>query len=286
MGATTMLHGKDQSNRNPWTSAALAGAFVRLGLAACTSTILLVLGGCPTTVTQRLDAKFDADPLGDPPTLPAPTPPKDTLVWRTDFFFSASVVPDPAGGRLVRVAPLPAFTSAPDDRRVFLIAVTEPFTTSPVPNLRGHVRLRLINPPGIVGFGLRPLQVEQTLDVIGGVEVGTYLPPAGGDVYVLQSFKGSRLSDPYGLPSDGIISGYASGSVIDINWSIDQAARIFYANATGEVASSSTQSISFPDFFDGNATTPIQRLEIHFWMQKPTTDTVLFIDNLLAEEYK
>lgn len=272
-----MLQGIHRSNRDAWTSVAFAVAFVRLSLAGCT---LFVLAGC-TTAIQRLDAKFDTDPLGSPPTsTPAPTPPNDTLVWRTDFV-SASVVSDSGGGRLVRVAPLPAFTSSPDNRRVFLIAVTEPFTTNPVPNLRGHVRLRLIN-PGIVGFGLRPLQVEQTLDVIGGVEMGNYLPPARGVVNVLQSFKGTALGDPYGLPSGGDISGYASGSVIDINWSIDQAARIFYANATG----GSTQSISFPAFSDGNATTPIQRLSIHFWMQKPTTDTVLFIDDLLAEEYK
>jgi hypothetical protein len=38
--------------------------------------------------------------------------------------------------------------------------------------------------------------------------------------------------------------------------------------------------------FGGNATTPIQRLEVYMWMQRPNTDTVLFIDNLIAEEYK
>src|SRR2546426_153778 len=147
----SMFKRQNKSNPNASTSPTRAGGLGGMGFASCAA-ILLLLGGC-TTAIPRLDAKFDTDPLGAPPTsTPAPTPPNDTLVWRTDFV-SASVVSDSAGGRLVRVAPLPAFTSSPDNRRVFLIAVTEPFTTSPVPNLRGRVRLRLIN-PGIVGFGL------------------------------------------------------------------------------------------------------------------------------------
>jgi hypothetical protein len=143
---------KDKSNRNLCTSGALAAGFGRLGFVSCAAT-LLALAGCTTTI-PRLDAKFDADPLGTPPFKPAPSPPNDDLGWRTGLV-SSSVVSD-AGGRVVRVVPLPAFTSSPDTRAVFLIAVTEPFTISPAANIRGHVKLRLIN-PGTVGFGLRPL---------------------------------------------------------------------------------------------------------------------------------
>lgn len=89
---------------------------------------------------------------------------------------ASSVVADPAGGRWVRVVPLPAFTSSPDDRQVFLIAVTDRFTTSPPANIRGRVRLRLNN-LATVGLGLRPLQAEQTLDFIGGFELANFLPP-------------------------------------------------------------------------------------------------------------
>ena len=35
-----------------------------------------------------------------------------------------------------------------DDRKVFLIAVTEPFTTTPAANIRGSVRLRLVGHHG------------------------------------------------------------------------------------------------------------------------------------------
>ncbi len=70
--------------------------------------------------------------------------------------------------------------------------------------------------------------------------------------------------------------------MIDINWSLDQPSRTFSVSALG----GSPQSVTFPALSGSVATTPIQRLSIQFWMQKPTTDTVLFIDNLFAEEYK
>ncbi|MGI9024767.1 MAG: hypothetical protein ACR2GP_04185 [Burkholderiaceae bacterium] len=181
----------------------------------------------------------------------------------------------------MRIAPLPAFTASPDDRRVFLLALTEPFTTSPAANIRGHVRLRLVG-LGTVGFGLRIFQIEQQLDFIGGVELSNFLPPSKGSVNVVRGFDGARLGDPFGLPSAGQISGYDSGNVIDINWSLDQPSRTFSVSALG----GSPQSVTFPALSGSVATTPIQRLSIQFWMQKPTTDTVLFIDNLFAEEYK
>jgi hypothetical protein len=136
-----MIKRKSKSKLRPLTSAARADGFGSVGLAWCAAALLL-LSGC--TVIPRLDANFDADPLGVPPSNPLPTPPNDSMNWRTEFV-AASVVADSAGGRWVRVAALPAFTSSPDDRRVFLIAVTEPFTTNPPANMRGSVRLRLNN---------------------------------------------------------------------------------------------------------------------------------------------
>ena len=249
----------------------------RPGLAWCAAALFL-MAGC--TVIPRLDAKFDADPPGVPPSTPLPTPPNDQLGWRTGFVTS-TVVADPAGGQRVRVTPLPAFTVSPDDRRVFLIAITDPFTTNPPANIRGSVRLRLNN-LATVGLGLRPLQGEQTLDFIGGFELANFLPPSGGGINVLQSFKGDRLGDPFGLPSSGPISNYTPGTVVDINWTLDQSAHTFSASVLGGPSQSST----YPAVSGGLATTPIQRLSIQLWMQKPNTDTVLFIDNLLAEEYR
>jgi hypothetical protein len=169
------------ANRNDdlkTTSAARVHRSGIVGLAGCV-TIVFLLSGC----TARLDANFDADPPGVPPSARAPTPPNDLLIWRTGFVTS-TVVADPSGGQWVRVTPLPAFTSNPDTRQVFLIALTEPFTTNPAANIRGSVRLRLNN-LATVGLGLRPLQGEQTLDFIGGFELSNYLPPSGGDISVL-----------------------------------------------------------------------------------------------------
>jgi hypothetical protein len=240
---------------------------------------LVSLTGC--NVTQRLDAKFDTDPVGGaPPSAPSPTPPNDVFTWRTGFVTS-TVVANTGGDHWVRVQPLPEFTTSPDDRRVFLMAVTEPFTTSPPANIRGSVRLRLDN-PGTVGIGLRPLQGEQTLDYIGGIELSNFLPPSGGSVEGLQAFGSARFSDLIGLPSSGQISSYASGSVIDINWTIDQASRTFSASVLG----GPSKSNSFPSVSGAVATTPIQRLILFVWMQKPTSNTVLFIDNVHAEEYR
>ena len=248
-----------------------------LSKSAC-AVLLLALTGC--TVIPRLDVNLDSDPLGVPPSAPTPTPPDDQLNWRTGFV-SATVVADPGGGRWVRATPLSAFTSAPDSRQVFLIGVTERFTTSPPANIRGSVRLRLQG-LGTVGLGVRPLQAEQTLDFIGGFELANFLPPSGGGINLLDGFKGDRLGDPFGFPSRGLIANYRPGSVVDINWTLDQPSRTFSATVLG----GPTQSTTFPAFSGATATTPIQRLEVYLWMQKPTTDTVLFIDNLRAEEYR
>ena len=246
-------------------------------LAGCV-VMLFLLTGC--TVISRLDVNFDADPKGVPPTAPTPTPPDDNLNWRQGFVSSA-VVADPAGGGLVRVVPLPAFTSSPDDRRVFLVAVTDRFTTKPAANIRGNVRLRLIG-LGTVGLGLRPLQGEQTLDFIGGFDLANFWPPSGGGANALPGFKGDRLSDPFSLASSGPIARYNPGSVIEINWTLDQSTRTFSASVLGGQSQSST----FPAVSGVVATTPIQRLAVYLWMQRPTTDTVLFIDNLRSEEYR
>jgi len=257
-----------------WSSARVSRAARLLSCAAA----LLALSAC--TVIPRLDLNLDTDPLGVSPSTPTPTPPNDQVNWRTGFV-ATSVVADPGGGRLVRAAPLPAFTSAPDVRQVFMIAVTEPFSTSPPANIRGSIRLRLVG-LGTVGFALRPLQAEQTLDFIGGFELSNFLPPAGGTITLFQGFRADRLGDPFGIPSSGLIAGYDAGRVVDINWTIDQASRTFSATLLGNP----TQSTTFPAFSGATANTPIQRLEVYLWMQKPTTDTVLFVDNVRAEEYR
>ncbi|CAN5432675.1 hypothetical protein BH23BAC3_BH23BAC3_32190 [soil metagenome] len=248
----------------------------RLCLMWCTLTFLL-LSGCKGT--PRLDANFDSENLGTPPSNPLPTPPNDDLNWRPQFATS-EVVTDPNGGRWVRVRPLPVFTASPDARRVVLIALTDHFTANNTGDIHGKIRLRL-DGLGTIGVGFRPLQGRQTLDnYIGGVELSNFLAPSTGSIHMLRPFSGMRFSDIYGLPTSGQISNYTSGTVVDINWSIDQHNRILYAG----VGSGTTQSTSFPAMNGSVANIPIQRLGIWIWMQRPTNSTVLYIDNLLANE--
>ena len=240
---------------------------------------LLLLAGC--TATPRLDDTFDTEAQGaQPSSTPAPTPPADSFTWRTGFV-ALSVEPRSGGDRWVRVQPLPVFTASPDGRRVILQAISEQFTGNPPANIRGSVRIRL-DSPGTVGIGLRPVQGEQTLDVIGGIELSNFLPPTNGGVFGLQAFTSVRFSDLLALPSTGQIAPYSAGSVIDINWTLDQASHTFSASVLGGPQRSS----SYPPVSGGVATAPIQRLIVQIWMQNPTSGTVLFIDNVHAEEYK
>ncbi len=239
---------------------------------------LALLAGC-TPATVRLDDKFDTDTPGALPSpTPPPTPPNDSIAFRTDSF-TTSVVADPAGGRWVRIQPNQSFTSSPDGRRIVMTAVSEPFTTNPAVPIRGSIRVRL-DGLGVVGIGVRPLQAEQTLDFIGGVQVANFVSPAGGGIDGLPAFAGSQLTAPISIASTGHINAYSSGVVTDINWSIDQASRTFSVTAVG----GSPVSSKFPASSGSLATTPIQRLLVYVWMDKPTSGTVLFIDNVHAEE--
>jgi hypothetical protein len=143
------------------------------------------------------------------------------------------------------------------------------------------VRLRL-DSPGTVGIGLRPVQGEQTLDVIGGFELSNFVAPTNGGVFGLQAFPSARFGDLIGLPSTGQIATYSAGNVIDVNWTLDQTTHTFSASVLG----GPSRSGSYPAVSGGVATAPIQRLIIQVWMQNPTSNTTLFIDNVHAEEYK
>ena len=240
---------------------------------------VLALAGCATT--PRLDAKFDTATVNAAsPSNPPPTPPSDTLNWRAGL--TTTSVRDAGGERWVRVLPVPAFTAAPDQRAVFLIAVSEPFSTSPPASIRGSIRLRL-DGCGTVGVGLRPLQSEQTLDFIGGFELSNFCPGnAASSLHGLQAFTGARLGDPFGLPGSGPIGGYVQGTAIDVYWTIDPSSRTFSAS----VLNGPPASAQVPALSGTVATTPIQRLLVYVWLERPTFNTSLFVKNLFAEEYE
>jgi hypothetical protein len=241
--------------------------------------VILVATGC-TSVTARLDARFDADPLGALPTAPSPTPPGDVLVWRGSMV-GASVVVRQGGDAWVRAVPLAPFIIGPDSRQTFLIANTDPFTTSPAANIRGSIRLRIVG-LGTVGIGVRPVQTGGAVDFIGGAEVSTFVAPAPPGVFALRSFTVSRLTDLVGLISSGQLSGYTPGNVVDISWTVDQASRTFSATVPG----GPTQSSVFDANVSGIAVIPIQKLQVYVWLARPTATTVVFVDNISVEEYR
>jgi hypothetical protein len=245
---------------------------------------LFVLSGCTTTTIARLDDMFDADTSGSPPSVnPPPSPPNDVLSWTTLEQVTSTVVGAPGGGLWLRITPTQAFVASPDLRKRAIIATSDTFTTSPPANIRGHLRLRL-DGLGVVTIGLRPLQGPQFSDFICGIELANFAVRGGprGEAHVLYGFPLTRIDDIYPLPTSGKMADYQAGTVIDINWSIDQASRTFAASVSG----GPSQSTTFPAQSAGVATTPIQKLSFWVWLQKPSSNTAVFIDNLYAEEYK
>jgi hypothetical protein len=68
-----------------------------------------------------------------------------------------------------------------------------------------------------------------------------------------------------------------------INWSIDQSSRSIAASVSGGPSQTTTFGATAAS---GIATIPIQKLVIWVWLEKPSSGTAVFLDNLYAEEYK
>jgi hypothetical protein len=135
---------------------------------------------------------------------------------------------------------------------------------------------------GTVALSFQPIQSSRLGDHIGGIELsnvlaGTGAPNPPGSIVILRGFAQARVDDPFSLPSGGSIGSVPVGTTISVSWSIDQAARELSASATGGVP----RTVTFPP----TPTTPFERLNIYFWMQRPTAGTALFIDDLYAEEF-
>jgi hypothetical protein len=273
VGGGTPVSVKGEFDMNPYRGRALLVTIV---------VALIILWGC--TTTPRLNIKFDADALGSPPaTAPPPNPPGDSLSFTVFQLVTSTIVTDPAGGRWLRISPTPAFLASPDFRKRAIIATSEPFTASPPAQIRGHLRLRL-DGLGIVTVGFRPVQGAQSPDFISGVQVASFALPGGprGEAHVLNGFSLTRIDDIFQLPVSGKMADYQPGTAVDIFWSIDQASRTFAASASGGIS----QTTAFTATSAGTATTPIQQLSLWVWLQNPSSNTVVFIDNLFAEEYR
>src|ERR1700730_9321817 len=117
----------------------LAGPFKgchakRIGISAALAA--MVLSGC-TKAIPRMDANFNAQPLGPPQQSPVPTPPNDQFTWLIRQPLTSAVVANPGGGNWVMTVPLKPFIVEPDTRHQFLLASSERFTTNPLPGIRG-----------------------------------------------------------------------------------------------------------------------------------------------------
>lgn len=132
-------------------------------------------------------------------------------------------------------------------------------------------------------MGFRVVQGGIFTDIIGGVQLYKSAFSPRGEVFVVPGFRIERIEDIYSLPTRGDrIADYRPGSVIDINWSIDQSSRTLYVGAGGPSESTTFRAVST----NGVATTPIQVLSLWVWLEKPSSNTVVFVDRLRAAEYK
>ena len=96
----------------------------------------------------------------------------------------------------------------------------------------------------------------------------------------MRPFSGAMLTGFQSLPSNGRMGGYNAGNVVEINWTIDQSTRSFSASVLG----GSSVSGTFPAMSGNLPTTPMNSVQIVFWLEKPTSQTVAFVDDMLVEE--
>jgi hypothetical protein len=189
--------------------------------------------------------------------------------------------PRPNRGAWVQVVPLQPFIASPDPRQLVLIASTEALTTSPPAKLRGSVRLR-IDDLGVVAILVQPIQNGQLRDYIGGIQLTNALGATGaprppGSAEVLTGFALERVNDIFPFTGGGILGTVPAGSAVSISWSIDQTASTFSAS----IESGATKAVRFAPA----SSSPFEGLHIYFWMQKPTSASAVFIDDLFVEEY-
>jgi len=230
--------------------------------------------------TARLDDKFDKDPVGSAPSnYPPPSPPNDVLSYTVTQQTVSVVVADPSGGGMVRITPTSDFFIAPDNRKQAMTIATDQFTTMPPANIRGHLKLRLDGTTGIVIIGL---QASQSGNFIGGFHVGNYPVGIPGQAVLLNEFSLAQLQSGAPLSNAGSMATFPHGKVLDINWSIDQPSK----NLAASVSGGPSQTTTFGALSGGIATTPIQKLVIWVWLEKPSSGTAVFLDNLYVEEYK
>ena len=241
--------------------------------------MLLIAGqfGCATAV--RMSNSLDVATLVE---RPDPTPPDDYFLWTAQPVTSLSE-PRAGGGRWAHVTPKPSFLQDPDVRRQVLLAYTSPLTTSPPARLRGTTEIRL-DGYGRVFVGLSAVDGSRPGGFLGGlvIDIPT-IASSSGTIYATQSFNSERIQDISPLPSAGTIDPYSPGTVIELNWVIDQTTRSL--SVTRSNSGSPAVMTTYPAAGDGVSNSPLQKLIVSVWLQSVGPGTHLFVDNVFVEEF-
>jgi hypothetical protein len=70
--------------------------------------------------------------------------------------------------------------------------------------------------------------------------------------------------------------------VARISWAIDQASRVLSVIAS---TSGTAIEVPYPQASDGNLNVPVSKLVVSIWLQNVGSDTVVYLDDLVVEEF-
>lgn len=242
--------------------------------------VALIMGGCttPITTTPRMDSNFNAQPLGPPQQSPAPNPPNDQFTWLLQAPVTSAVASNPGGGNWVLTVPKPAFFSDPDTLRQFLLASSEPFTTSPPAQVNGRFSVRLLG-PGKVSFGIRATR-GATAGFVGGGELSTS-PFGGGGIGTLLSpgaIDNLAAFSSRDFPVTALTT-YNTGELAHFLYSIDQASRTLHISvSSGAAAADRSATYDFAG--------AIGQLKLWLFLRQPASDTRVFVNDVRMDEIK
>ncbi len=240
--------------------------------------LLAVLPGC--TTTRVLDARFDGDAAGKPPSAPQPDPPGDNFIWTVNNKVASTLVARPGGGQWVRIAPLPTFFPAPDNtRKEAMLALSAPLTAGSK-SVRGGVDLNISGHAAVI-FAVEGVHgPSQTRTNLGGVRV-VFNGLAPGSTGTVTSNGLDAITGPFNLPGTGI-GPYQAGQTVQVSWSIDQAAHAITINT---FPGGTSQTMNYPVATQGVATTPLSRIGLDIFLEDPAMGASVFVDNLSVEEF-
>lgn len=241
--------------------------------------LLASLAGC--TTAQIVDARFDGDVAGKPPSAPQPNPPGDNFIWTTNNSIVSTLVARPGGGQWVRMVPVGPVFPAPDNtRKQAMLALSAPLMAGSAQGVRGGVDLN-ISGHGAVVFGVAGVHgPSSTQTNLGGVRiVNSGLAP--GSTGTVTSPGLDQITGPFALPGTGI-GPYQGGQTVEVRWSIDQSAHTITFNT---FPGGGSQTMNYPVTGQGVATTPLAQISLAVFLDTPAPSASVFVDNITVEQF-